>query len=319
MMVNTWSLLIGRKHDILAGTFALVSMIFVLQILAGRSGSAVDQVIVAKAGPPSLGTIVDKADAPDALARAGETTESKQEVTEGTETEPQPTEPDDSQDQEQPPTDVSEMEDNAQNADLEDINVATNSDLAAHDTTEAKHLVSSTTLHEAQQTSTPVEEAPKPVEQMSAAELQEAVEAYEKWVHEGQIRLILDYSQLNIGQLDSITLLYVARTMHTAILVSPDGKVRTLRASELPTGKLIGDLPTDRSKWPPVLATRARERFGSGFMAEANFMLTDACAVWLYRTLAQALGNKEPRPDMEFVLRLQPNGQQLEVQLVRQR
>ncbi len=315
-MHNTLSLLTAWKHEILAGLFTFVSMLLLVMLLFGEAGSAVNHVVVAKTGPLSIGTFDAEQDAPDALARSGEASSSADVIPDSGESQPSQSEMVELPDSHQPLW--NEPENNTEESVQGEENRLDRPELRP-DTEGEETSETSTLAHQSSPQSTPVEAAPRPVEQMSTTELAQTVEAYETWVHEGQIKLFLDYSKLTLHQLDAITQMYVARTMHSTILVSPNGNVQTLGRTEFPSGKLIGDLPPNRSKWPPVLVARARERFGSSFVADANFILTDACALTLYRTLAKALSNKTPQTGMKFVFRLEPNGKNIEIQLVHQK
>lgn len=331
-MRNFW---LVHKHDVLAGSFATVSMIFVLQLLFGNSAADIPPASVAQTSPPpALGVVIDAADTPDTLARAGDErerpeqtadkteeqaeTESANQIAEATSEETQQREETESTEND---TDTTEqLAENETSSEVSrEADTASNSNDEANDdgVTSAEQLAKATSESaDDRPKSNPVESAPKPVEQMSAAELEAAVEAYETWVHEGDLKLLLDYSQLSVDQLDSIAQLYVASTKHSTLWITPDGGVKSVELAAVPAGKLVGDLPPDRSKWPPVLAYQARERFGRSFVAKANFLLTDAVALQLYRVLAQAVGTEQPNAGTQITLRLQPSGQDINVQLV---
>jgi hypothetical protein len=163
-----------------------------------------------------------------------------------------------------------------------------------------------------------IEDKPKPVDEMTAEDIAKAVEAYEAWVHSGDIRLVLEWA-LSPEQLNSVAALYVVSTKNTTISVTPAGVVEVITSQGIPKGKLIGDLPPARDKWPSILVSRARDLLGRTYAAQnANFVLSDAMAVELYRTLFREVGKDKSRPGSEFVLRLVANGQQIQVTLVRQ-
>lgn len=340
------NLLLAYKHDIMAGFFAATSMIFVLHVAVGRGGASGGMAPPAKGFPLSFGASREKSDAPDALARGGETTqrakaeppyrepatiptvdqslqydEQNQDSDIETESQKQKSDPRTDNSKPEDPKVADQKQEDSDNftskqvaVNAADVKPDQNGALSAmsEPTADKKSAIRETTA-----APNAVEAAPKPVADMSAEELEKAVESYDQWVREGQINLWLDYSRLSTSQLDSITMFYVVRTKYSALFVTPDGTVEPFDAKRLPDGKLIGDLTRDRRKWPQMLMKRSRERFGQNYEAEANFLLTDDCAVLIYRTLAEAVGNREPGPKTRFDLRLEPLENQIEVTLIR--
>jgi hypothetical protein len=163
---------------------------------------------------------------------------------------------------------------------------------------------------------TPVEQRPRPISEMSVHDIQKAVAEYERWVHNGRIVLRLDYSRLAPQQLNAIASMYYVSTPYNILQVEPRGAATLVTSDTIPAKALVGDLTGDREKWPPELADVARSRFGPNHRAHANFVVTPACELTLYRVLAQAVGDRQPLPGTEFVLRLEPKGALIDVELL---
>lgn len=164
-----------------------------------------------------------------------------------------------------------------------------------------------------------VEAAPRPVEEMSEAEVQAAVKDYERWLHRGQITVLLDYALLNGPQIDTIAGVYVlqtngTRTEGTRLAITSNG-LRTSISDEALEKVLIGDLTPDRHRWPPCLLAKV-SWFGPNAAVTAKMVLNDACALKLYRVLAEQAGTVRPPPGTVCRVQLIPANEQIDVRLV---
>lgn len=146
---------------------------------------------------------------------------------------------------------------------------------------------------------TPLEPAPKAVEEMSEHEVAEAVDQYRKWVHEGQISVSLDFSQISADQLSTILAFYLLRSETVTLAVDPNGQARRMDA--IPAGRLIGDV--ERSHWPSLLTRAATEWLGPMHDTRmANLFFSDRTELEVYRSVARS----SPRPGAKVRLRLLP-------------
>jgi len=316
-VVKTW------KHDILAGSFAVLAIVLLLQLMSRGSAPVAAESPVA-ASPASFGISAETADAPDERARAGKISQRS---------EPQPLPDKDNREEATQSAKTSQEHANQKSSDstptessaTETESVQQLSEFAQDASAPPKNIEESLEskgeqLATADSSLKPnkIEEQPIPVEEMTAEDIAKAVEAYEAWVHNGDIRLVLEWA-LSPEQLNSVAALYVISTKYTTISVTPTGLVEDITSQGIPKGKLIGDLPLARNKWPSILVSRARDQLGRTYVAQnTNFILSDAMALKLYRTLVHEVGKDKSRPGSEFVLRLVTSGQQILVTLVRQ-
>jgi hypothetical protein len=164
-----------------------------------------------------------------------------------------------------------------------------------------------------------VEDAPRPVEQMSEGEIQAAVNDYQRWLHRGQITIVLDYSYLSPQQIDQIAGVYVmettgSRAEGTRLAITPSGAPASMSDDAL--GKLlIGDLVSDRQRWPPCVQAKIHW-FGSNAALTTKMVLKDSVALQLYRILAEQAGTVQPLPGTVCRIQLVPVNQQIDVRLV---
>jgi hypothetical protein len=335
-MQSTKTFLQTWKHDIIAGSFSVLAMVLLLQLMS-RGSSQVVAETPAATSPASFSIVTETSDASDELARTGETSQHAK-------AQPLPTEDNQEQPTEQATQDVTQTpesrqgqpateqnqapvteetatakaateSESAQAATKTAENVTAQEDIAGRSTEQTDQHVTKT---DSRSQPNDVEAKPKPVEQMTAEEIAEAVAAYEQRVRNGEVRLVLEWV-LSPDQLNSVVAYYVVATKYTAIAVTAGGSVDYITAeNSIPKGKLIGDLPNERSKWPPALVSVARHRLGSTYVSQnTNFVLSDATALKLYRTLASDVGTNDWRPGSEFVLRLFDSGGEIQVKLVR--
>lgn len=315
------------RHEALAAVFALSTMTLVLQLLLATGGTASSATATPEANirAPLLGVNATEANAPDQLARAAETQKTPK-------FQPEPLEPPKVKETAAgaPPIDKNNVEaeiasdttSEAANA-VSDPKAATGHQPDKETSTQAE--TNSLTFVEPTPQPNTVEETPKLVKEMSAAEIQEAIDAYMAWIHEGEVTLKLDLSELSPQQLNSISAGYLLTKARDRYDFSPSrtlgidgaGRSHILEESEYPLQKWISDLPVNSSRWPQNVASGATKAFGQYYKLEgANFILSDEIALKLFRFLARSVGNREPQPGAVFVLRLVPSAQnQIQVEL----
>jgi len=321
--LQTW------KHDIMAGSLAVLGMVLLLQQMSGGLTSVAAVTPIA-ASPASFGIVTETTDAPDALARTGETNEQAQAEPQPAEDEHKPPNEQAAQElaqtvesqQEQPPLEASETVSQEIDTAVANTEVAptavermenptTPPETTAQPTEQVDHEVAK---DEPPPQPNDVEDEPKPFEQMTAQDIAEAVAAYEQHVRDGEVRLVLHWA-LSSEQLNSVVAYYVVSTKNTMISVNPRAQVEYI--TDIPKGKLIGDLPLDRNKWPSFVGSLARHHLGSNYIAkDANFVLSDPTALRMYRTLASDVGTKDWQPGSVFILQIFTSAGQIQVKLV---
>ena len=301
-----------RRHELMAGAFAILSSIWLLQYLASSTCMVKTDAAppVVNTLPAVMGTWTDEAVTVDVLARSAETARSvsvpETKAAANEEAVRTPAEGSaEARPHSEPIADEAEPLDAKQPGEEEPDKPRPDDgdvDLAVSEEQEGQAVVA---VDELMPTSNPVEEAPKPVDEMSPEEIAKAVEEYMAWVHRGRITLKLDYSRLPADKLDLIASYYLLSTATGTLRVEPNGDFERLSATNVPAGEWVCDLPVDRKRWPLQVARRARLAFGQFYsLANANFMLTDECALKLFRFLAQAVGDTEPAAGTVFVIRL---------------
>lgn len=163
----------------------------------------------------------------------------------------------------------------------------------------------------------PLEESPLPASEMTKEQLRSTVQDYERWVHRGQITLLLDCSLLQDDELDAISSLYLIRSKHSIVGVYPDGHVRQLDRDDIPDNKLVGDLPRDRGRWPKTVGDAASRWLGPNHAGHLEILLSDETALEIYRTLAGHVGHLGPQPGREYHVRLRSVDRRMQCEFVR--
>lgn len=300
-----------HKHDFYAGSVTLAAILAFLAI----TGTAPPQT--PPGGPPSLGVYNDDPTAPDKWATAGEQTRKASATT------PQQTASTEDASTVQPVTPIPVTQAAAERS----IGETPDNETLAQDESQ----LSDTTTHLAQAgaavpiedhrpaVANAVEAAVRPVEQMSEGEIQAAIHDYERWLHRGQITVLLDYTMLSGPQIDAIAGVYVmqsggTRTNAVRLAITSNG-MRMSMSDEALEKVLIGDLTPDRHRWPPCLQAKVGN-FGPYAAVTAKMVLKDAVALQLYRVLAEQAGTVQPPPGTVCRVQLIPTNEQIDVRLV---
>ncbi len=304
-----------RRHELIAGAFAILFSIWLLQHLASSACMVNTDLAPAVVNtlPPPLRAWTEEFVTADVLARSAETMpsvsvpETNTAANETTVTTPAEgsAEPQThsecktvaSTDETSPPDAKKQGEQELERpADSADVDVAA---------PERQGDQEAITLDEVLPAPNPVEEAPEPIDEMSPQEIAKTVQDYTAWLRRGRIILKLDYSEFPRDKLHLIASYYLLSTATSTLRVEPNGGFELLSAADVPAHQWVCDLPVDRKRWPSQVARRAALAFGQFYsLANADFLLTDEFALKLFRFLAQAVGDKEPAPGTVFVFRL---------------
>jgi hypothetical protein len=300
-----------HKHDLYAGSVTLAAILAFFAI----TGTAPPQTPAG--GPPSLGVWSDEPTAPDKWATAGEQTRKASVTT------PQETASAEDAPSVQPvnPIPVTEAApERASGETPENETLAQDQSQQSETTTRLAQTGTAAAIKD-QRTAVAnaVEAAVRPVEQMSEGEIQAAIHDYERWLHRGQITVLLDYTMLSGPQIDAIAGIYVmqsggTRTDAVRLAITSNG-MRMSMSDETLEKVLIGDLTPDRHRWPPCLQAKV-SWFGPNAAVTAKMVLKDAVALQLYRVLAEQAGTVQPRPGAVCRVQLIPSNDQIDVKLV---
>jgi len=153
-------------------------------------------------------------------------------------------------------------------------------------------------------------EAFEPGRQKPAEELrneQQEVAKFERRLHDGKFRLVVDLSPLSREELTRVCAAFRFQTSNRTLFLDPAG--RAVNAAERGRNQLVGDRP-DMKRVPQAAADRAAEILGPYHKAAIACLFTDECALTLYRALARAIDTDSLRPGetLELQLRPAPNG-----------
>jgi len=151
-------------------------------------------------------------------------------------------------------------------------------------------------------TANAIEKAPLPVNQMKQEEIEAVAKQYFGWTAEEGISIRLDFSDVTAAQLNRIVSGHLLRSEE-----SLDWKFRRAdgelsRMSDLPKGKLFGDLP--HHKWPEGVKVETNTLYGPGARLEVKLVLADAAAVEMFRQLADEVKQRGAAPKQDFVFKL---------------
>lgn len=133
----------------------------------------------------------------------------------------------------------------------------------------------------------------KPVEQMSKAELESAIESYQTWIYQGGITLYIDLSKLPSGQIENVAELYVLQIEDGLITVSTAGEIGDFYSFRR-EGKLVIDLPSTQDRWPSALQRTVKTNRFSNKLGSANLILTSPVVLQVYRELAKVQPKAAP-------------------------
>ena len=124
--------------------------------------------------------------------------------------------------------------------------------------------------------STKVEEAPKPIEEMSKESVEDKVAEYKRWIDAGQMEVEFDYSQIKNDEMSTIVATYYVASQNYTFRVDGGG-VAPEQVSEKPDlhGLLIA-LPRYQLDWPTPPKKLASDM---GTIREAYFVVQNQVAL----------------------------------------
>ena len=160
----------------------------------------------------------------------------------------------------------------------------------------------------------PVEANPQPLDRLSEREIQGLSNKYFGWSEKEKLQIVLEIGNLSPTQMERLAGGFTLRVEGSAVLIGgTDYRFNRLEDGVRPS-RLFGDLPS--SKWTNELNAKANDLFTGSAGVEAEFYLSDATTVEMFRQLAAELQRQPELARAEIVFRAKAAGNTVSVDLL---